>query len=201
MTMKERKEYYKRKIYEIGLCQSVRSRSQDDYEDFMKLFTHHPDYPKKVSGVVDIKIVPNKLTPRFYELNIVKADGSIDNISYTCCCVLKHNTFKNLKQAMREFIIPQILDYKDSVIMVCQMCGATDNIEIDHVIEFKKLFDAFIGENPNVPTSFDETYYHAPCFKEADKDFSNSWYKYHKKHATLRPLCKSCNLNRNRKAT
>jgi hypothetical protein len=192
--MKARKEYYKDLIYKIGLCNSVKSLNEDYYNDFMKLFTNHPEYPEKVKYVVDIKILRNKLNPNHRELNLVKSNGDIDAISYTSCCVLKQDKHKNLKQAMRHCIYPQIAEYKTTATMVCELCGSTDRIEIDHhTNKFQQLFLDFIGENPVLPTSFDNTYYNSPCFKDIDYDWAMKWYDYHKSKAILRPLCRCCN--------
>jgi hypothetical protein len=194
MTMKARKEYYKNLMYKIGFTQSVKQVNEDYYEDFMKLFTNHPNYPEKVKDVIDIKILPNAIHPQYGELNLVKSDGSIDSISYTSCCVLKHDKYKNIKNAMRYAIYPQIVEYKQNAKLICVICQSTDRIEIDHHInKFQQLFLDFIGENPNIPILFDDTYYNSACFRKCDSEYKTKWCAYHKSNAVLRPLCKTCN--------
>lgn len=194
MTMKARKEHYKNLMSQIGFCESVKQLNEDHYNDFMKLFTNHPEFPEKVKDVIDIKIVPNGLNPNYRELNIVKSDGSIDNISYTSCCVLKHDKLKNIKQAMRYCINQQITEFRKTATLVCALCQSTDRIEIDHHTNtFQQLFLEFIEANPTIPTSFDDNYFNSACFKECDADFAKKWYDFHKRKAMLRPLCKQCN--------
>ena len=83
---------------------------------------------------------------------------------------------------------------------ICEMCGSHQNIQIDHVILFKQLYDNFLLQNTlPVPTQFDDNYYNSAMFKVDDVEFNNSWYEYHKKHCILRCLCSKCNLTRNKK--
>lgn len=73
----------------------------------------------------------------------------------------------------------------------------TNDIHIDHIILFKELTDNFLKNKINILTDFDDNYYNGSMFK--DKEFANEWFKYHLKHAKLRPLCKCCNLTRRKK--
>ena len=44
-TLKAKKEYFKNKIYRIGLCSSVKEKYEEDYYEFLELFKCHPEYP------------------------------------------------------------------------------------------------------------------------------------------------------------
>jgi hypothetical protein len=200
MNKSQQHIYYKTLLNNIGLCPSLKHFHDDAYNDFMELFKNHPEYPDKVKNVVDIAIVNNKLINKYFELQLIKNDGTTDDISYKKC-IYKPSTNNSLKQAMRYAIKDQIFDYKDSCDeLICEICGSEQNIQIDHVILFKQLYDCFLKQNTLIiPTTFDNTYFNSAKFKEFDKEFVNSWSNYHKKHAILRCLCNKCNQSRNKK--
>ena len=64
---------------------------------------------------------------------------------------------------------------------------------------FKDLTTDFLRDKTYIPSTFDDNFDNTAIFKEEDEIFSNSWYEYHLKNATLRPLCKKCNLSRSKK--
>ena len=140
MSKKELIEYYKALIYKVGLCQSLKTNHFDIYLELMDLFTNHPDYPEKIENVVDISIVKNKLHNKYLELHIIKKDNTTDNISYRCC-INKPSKDRNLKNAMRYAILPQIFEFKNKCeLLECNFCKSKENIEIDHTILFKILY-------------------------------------------------------------
>ena len=148
MTKKELIEYYKKMIYKIGLCPSVKLNHFDIYLELMNLFTNHPDYPEKIENVIDIAIVKNKLNFKYLELQIIREDNTVDNISYRCC-INKPNKDINLKNAMRHAIHSQILQFRNNCdILECVLCKSKDNIhwQIDHIILFKTLYDEFLRD-------------------------------------------------------
>ena len=74
---------------------------------------------------------------KYLELQLIKEDNSIDNISYRCC-INKPNNEKNLKEAMRYAILPQILEFKNNQSKLeCALCKSNENIQIDHLLLFK----------------------------------------------------------------
>ena len=199
MTKKELINYYKNIIYKIGLCSSVKTNYFDIYLELMELFTNHPDYPDKIKDVVDIAIVKNKLNYKYLELQIIRDDKTIDNISYICC-INKPTKDRNLKSAMRYAIRTQILEFKNSCdIIECGFCKSKEDIHIDHIILFKSLYDDFIKDRKDIPIIFDDNFYNACMFKKEDEIFKNEWIEYHKINASLRCLCKTCNLKRAKK--
>jgi hypothetical protein len=199
MTKKELMEYYRNLIYKVGLCQSVKSSHLNLYFELMDLFTNHPDYPEKIKDVVDISIVKNKLNHKYLELQILKMDNTTDNISYRCC-INKPSKNRDLKNAMRYAILPQIKEFRNNCqILECSICKSSDNVEIDHIILFNRLYDGFIKDRADIPTSYDDNYYNSAVFKADDKPFENDWIDYHMKNSILRCLCKTCNLKRERK--
>ena len=200
MNKSQQYTFYKTLLNNIGLCPSLKRFHDDAYYQFMDLFKNHPEYPDKVKNIVDIAIVNNELINKYFELQLIKSYGTTDDISYKKC-IYQPSTNNSLKQAMRYAIKDQILDYRDSCDeLICEKCGSEQNIQIDHMILFKNLYDDFLSQNTlTIPTEFDNTYFNSAKFKNNDVEFKNSWDEYHKKHAILRCLCNKCNLTRSKK--
>jgi hypothetical protein len=97
---------------------------------------------------------------------------------------------------MRDCIDPQIQSFRKNNIMKCELCDKTKDIHIDHVILFKELTDNFLKNKKHIPTDFDDNNYNGVMFRDINKDFADEWFKYHLENAQLRPLCKCCNLTR-----
>ena len=193
-TQKSLKEYFRKVIDNIGLCESVKTKHSEYYSDFIELFVRHPDYPDKIFGMVDIQI---KLNPIYknLELCILYENGDCNDISYNLCVTGKPKN--KLKTAMRVSIQYQIDEYRDNNNSVCETCQTTYHIQVDHIVWFEKLYDDFMKINTlPLPTLFDETEGHLKCFTSDDDDFKNNWNHFHNEHAVLRMLCKSCNTSR-----
>lgn len=189
---------YYQQILNKGLCKSLLNERENDYKELVELFKNHPEYPYKLRNLSDICIVYNKRNNKYFEFNLIRDDGTIDDISYRSC-INKQNINKNLYAAMRDYIDPQIILFRKNNIMKCEICNKTNDIHIDHIIMFKELTDLFLKDKTNIPIDFDHNYYNGCIFKDKDKEFANEWFKYHLKHAKLRPLCKCCNLTRRKK--
>ena len=196
MTKKEQLEYYKKLINNTGLCSSLKNQYPLVYEKLMELFVSHPDYPEKIVNVVDVSIIKNKINPKYLELQLMKQNNETDNISYIAC-IKKPNDTKNLKEAMRYAISPQILTFKNNQInLECDICKSNENIQIDHLLLFKHIYDDFLKNRNDIPSKFNENYFNGAQFKPEDNFFEKEWYQFHQDKATLRCLCRNCNLIR-----
>ncbi len=196
MTKKEQLEYYKKLINNTGLCSSLKNQYPLIYEKLMELFVSHPDYPEKIVNVVDVSIIKNKLNPKYLELQLIKQNNETDNISYIAC-INKPNNTKYLKEAMRYAISPQILAFKNNQInLECDICKSNENIQIDHLLLFKHIYDDFLKNRNDIPSKFNENYFNGAQFKPEDDFFEKEWYQFHQDKATLRCLCRNCNLTR-----
>ncbi len=101
---------------------------------------------------------------------------------------------------MRYAISDQILEYENGCDeLICEICKSDQNIQIDHVILFKTLYDFLKQNTLTIPTSFDYTYYNSAKFKDDDVEFENNWFTYYKTYAKLRCLCNKCNQSRGKK--
>ena len=165
----------------------------------MELFVSHPDYPEKIVNDVDVSIIKNKINPKYLELQLMKQNNETDNISYITCLNKSDNT-KYLKEAMRYAISPQILVFKNNQInLECDICKSNENIQIDHLLLFKHIYDDFLKNRNEIPSKFNENYFNGAQFQPKDKLFEAEWYEFHKQNSQLRCLCKSCNLTRKKK--
>jgi hypothetical protein len=195
-TKKEKLEYFKTLINDTGLCSSLKIQHPCVYEKLMDLFLTHPDYPEKIDDVVDIAIIKNKINTKYFELQLIKSNSATDNISYLAC-INKPNTTKHLKEAMRYAILPQILNFKKTQLKPeCSICKSDNDIQIDHLILFKHLYDEFIKNRDDIPSKFNENYFNGAQFKPNDYLFEKEWFEFHQEKAMLRCLCKNCNLTR-----
>jgi hypothetical protein len=197
-TQKALKEYICDTINNIGLCDSVKNNYPNEYIMFLKLFERHPNYPEKIIGIIDIQIKNNPIYKKNKELIIIKNDNTSDNISYNQCIAKRKNN--NLKVAMRCAIEDQIITFRNENNKICVLCDSTKDLQVDHIIWFEKLYDDFIticnDLNYIIPTVFDSNAGNLKCFKTGDTKFENEWKNFHKDNASLRILCKSCNLTR-----
>lgn len=195
MTKKNLKLLTKSTIERIGPCESVYKEHPEDVEFFESLYTRHPKYPEKCFGLDDLAIRPNPKTGDLEGI-LKKKDGSEDNISLLNQCITG-NPKNNLYYAHRTSIHSQILEYRNMSEHVCEFCGSVDKLEVDHIDpQFIDIQMNFIELNTYNPSEFDETSWHCKIFRKEDSDYENSWYKFHKKHAILRMLCKMCNTSR-----
>ncbi len=192
-------DYFKSRLNK-GVCKSLKKERPDDYDDFMYLFKmYHPEKHTKLKDVIDLCIVNNKRNFKYYEVNLIREDGTVEDISYRCC-ILNRPKNKSLNDAMRYTIQPQIDDFKNSVeIYKCEYCNSYENIEIDHIKPFKDLTEDFLKNRNDIPVLFDDSPYNFAMFRHEDKNINDEWFDYHKITAKLRCLCKQCNISRNKK--
>ncbi len=197
-TKKSAIEYTQKIINKIGLCPSIRTKSIDDYNFFIDLFRLHPDYPEKIDNICDISIVKNKVNTNLFQLNILKNDGSIDNISWVACVTGKKKD--SFKSALRVSIEPQIKDFRTKCIYECSICKtkvSPIDSHVDHENHFEEILCKFLKTtNKKKPTEFKDTDDGRKSFTLNDKEYEDEWKLFHENNACLRLLCKSCNLKR-----
>ena len=130
-TQKQLKQCVREKIDKIGICSSIKQFYPEEWDGFMYLFKRHSDYPEKFNGLTDIKIRYNPVYKTQLETIIVKNNGDEDNVSVLNNCITGKPK-DNLTIAMRNYIYPQIEEFKNNSIMECVLCYNTKNIHIDH---------------------------------------------------------------------
>lgn len=197
LSQKDLKKFVKEKINNIGECSSIKQYHNEDYELFIYLFSRHADYPKKFEGLKDIYIRYNPVFKKNLEVMILKDNGKTDNVSVLKRCITGQKK-DNLTIAMRNSIIPQILEFRNNNILICNICNNKENCEIDHEEpKFYELKNNFLKKcnkkNKKIPDNFTENNFNSVIFLDEDEKFKKRWNKYHKKKAKLRVLCKKCN--------
>lgn len=187
----------------------LKEKNMNEYNDVLSLFNEHSKSSEKLKGITNIVIKKNPSgSNAFY---IVKGDIHED-ISYlhiiNKCLGNDVNTINkkvqldNLKSAMRYSFYSQKLEFRNNCNdKFCVFCKTTENLEIDHVIEFNIVMKNFLKKtNLETPIEFDDHHTtHAAIFKKKDIKFEKEWFNYHKENTSLRYLCKKCNCSRNRK--
>lgn len=194
LSQKNLKKFVKDKINTIGECSSIKKYHNDDYELFTYLFSRHSDYPEKFNNLKDVYIRYNPVFKKNLEVMILKENGDIDNVSVLNNCI-KGKPKEKLTIAMRNAIIPQILEFRNNNELICNLCFSIINCEIDHYEpKFCDLKTNFLNiYNGKIPNEFCPNDFNSSIFLEKDSKFKDEWYKYHKKNAKLRVLCKKCN--------
>lgn len=206
-TQKEFEIFVKNLIYnEIGICNDIKNIYPYKYKKLIKILQRHPEFNSKSKNICNLIIIKNKLNRNALEINIVKTNKEIIDISWRCAITGKYKTKKSdLMSAMRISIYPQIYEFKRiSKNHCCELCGSISKLDVDHDDTKNSAFDElvynFINENKDIkiPNKFQESNdnTHRKCFLEKDKYFKDMWIRYHYQHACLRILCHSCNISR-----
>lgn len=196
-TKKGLEEYTRNIIARIGICPSIRTESSSDYNFFINLFRRHPKYPEKIYNICDISIVRNKVNSTRLELNIIKSDGSVDDISWRSC--ISGTERDNFKCALRVAVDEQIKDFRSTCNKECDICKTTeaDVYHVDHVNHFEEIIYEFLQTTQRIkPNIFQNTTDNRKSFTLDDKEYENEWKSFHNNKAHLRLLCRSCNLKR-----
>ena len=205
-TQTSAKEYIQKIIKEINITNSIKRKNDKHYPFLESLVKRHP-YISKYENMTDLSITQNALNKNALQLNIIRNDGSIEDISWHVCLNPNKDRYnENFKSALRYSIKEQCSEYYINAILKCsnEYCISQDSDEfhVDHYIHFQKLIDEFMkGKNKDeIPSEFDEADDNSNRrqFQEKDSKFKNEWIEYHKKYSILRILCKDCNLKRNK---
>ncbi len=139
-------------------------------------------------------------------------------VSWVACSkgkLAKHQQSNNpdnkLNGAMRYAVRIQVSNYKKSHhTQTCVLCQSTHRIEVDHhplhFVDIKQGFLKMKTSKGDLPP--DKFKWHPKrgnfMFRDGtkadnyyDKKWKQSWQRYHKKHATYRYLCSTCNKKTN----
>ena len=219
-TKKESKKYTKNlleTLYNNNDC--IIDKNHEKYNFLFEMIQCHPELDEKIGvGIKYFKITPNAKNKNGMELKIVRIDDIEERISWVCCSrnsFPKKDSKKFISDAMRNSIEYQIIEFKNSHPLVCQICGIDDDnckYEVDHWNPefvssrmdddqlcwsiFKVLRDNFLSFNTS-PTKFDKDVYSFIKFRSEDYIFKNNWDSYHQSNAVLKILCKKCHKLKN----
>ena len=197
-SKKELTDYTRNLIKMIGL--GIITTDNEHYKFFEELIKRHNEYEiKRGCGIKHFIIRQNRVNRKAYELNIMRLDDTIIDISYIHCCSLINNN--ELIRAMRYSIRKQILRFKNKSEMICNICNNTScDFHIDHINPFSLICSQFLKDKLYKPTQFiDCKKTNNPKFKKEDIEFKREWKQFHKQNAKLQVLCSSCNLKKSNK--
>ena len=135
--------------------------------------------------------------------HIVMSNFISAKIVFTCFgrgVLINENLMHRVKMAARLAIRPQTKSFRDSVKDECQKCGVKEyglGLEVDHVINFRDIFNSFIK-------NYEEKILLESVYKEhsgdlwyfSDKKIKEEWCEYHKENSKLQLLCKPCHKNK-----
>jgi hypothetical protein len=197
ISKKALEEHTRDIITKIGVCLSIRTKSINDYNFFINLFRRHPKYPEKIYDICDISIVKNKIKSACLELNIIKTNGTTDDISWkNCISGIERDKFKC---ALRVSIDEQIKSFRKKCNNTCDICETSDANEyhVDHINHFEEIVYEFLKTTQKEkPTIFENMPNNMKSFTSDDKEYEDTWKLFHSNNACLRLLCRSCNLKR-----
>lgn len=179
----------------------------------MPLLQRHARADEKLRGYKRIVVDANRPQMCFY---IEYDDNRVrDAISYTKCITPQELESERTKRervnALFRFLIePQIkafrtMSFRQSATQPCALCHKhleRCDMHVDHNADeklFSELTHDFLALKKQRYSDVDIVREPTHEFAFVDKNFEDSWVKYHEEHARLRLLCKACNLGRGKK--
>ena len=201
-TKKKATDYVRDLIYRIKVTDSVKGKGNSYYEQLLEIARLHPESAVKLRNISDFFITRNRLNVRALQLNVKRLDGTVTDISWTCCIKGEPSDMTNLYAAFRHVVQDQTMEFRTLVHenATCELCSThAHKFHVDHVVHFQQLVADFLTTTTlQVPTQFaecdDGTHRHT--FLEADDAIARAFSDYHRRHAELRVLCATCNLSR-----
>ena len=208
-TKKDLHKYTQNLIEKRGVCEL--DMLDKDFSFFLSLYLRISTHLKYVETIKKFKITLDQINKnKANHLLVIDNNNKEFPFSWRDCCngiVIK--PIEKLIDACRTSINEQISScwHNNSK---CNSCGKscdkrfgknkTHEFEIDHVIEFSKIFKDFLLEiktknTIKIPDDFEgDKITSQTIFKDNDYIFKQEFQKYHREHAELQMLCKECHL-------
>ncbi len=185
----ECERFFKKRMYEIGVCTDVKD---EQFYDLIKLHYH---YAQKSVNMKTLGIEKCENGLRL----VIHNEHDTTEISLKCCLSNPPSTKSEFTSALRTSVQSQIWKYKNNFFpSMCAFCEE-EATEVDHIITFKTIIDEFMAKNNiTMPLEYRKQFKtHHKCFLE-DEPIEKMFQEYHQSHATFRPLCRKCNVGRNK---
>lgn len=158
------KQWIRSELLRIGEL-STQSVTQSDKELLFQIIQGHPD-KQKIENVKDFVVQIDNTNPLLF----IMKDQTWESISWVACSTGRPPTEHGMRViTLRKLIAPQIIEFRNQAEKKCTLCESTERLEVDHIYLFSKLMKDYTGNS------------------------DNEWIEYHKEHAKLRILCRSCN--------
>lgn len=200
-TKKSFEKYIRNIIYnEIGVCDDIKNIYPEKYEILLNLLKRHPNYSYKTRKMNNLKFIIDPLNKRGLKLIVVRNNDE-ESISWTTAIRGKNKSSKILFcESLRVAIEGQIKEFKKNKLKFCEICGCGGEIHVDHIKHFSELVCNFLiqmkKEHQKIHKYFIKTKDGTDRVCLKNKKFEKKWIDFHKKNATLRILCRNCNLKR-----
>lgn len=180
------------------------------HDDMLQLLlTFHPMYDqKKLNNLSHLEV---RKSPPFFKntLFFLTTDNVCDDVSYKMCIknlfdkfdnstLIRDDTLKAFRNAIFNDSRLRSSFYKNiGSSPICQHCNTfCDEFHIDHYCKpFSQLLDEFLLLENITLHDVKVIQPSSQFLKIKDCKLQSKWVSYHDKHATLRLLCKSCNLS------
>ena len=205
-THKECENYTRSILTEVGVTDSVKFKNEDALNYLFLLCKRHPRHIDKLNKFVDFKIYQDALNKRGLALYIVNNDNTYTEISWRICVTgTAKSQETKFNSALRQCISPQIKEFRDSSdLSYCRECNCSLDDKTPHIdhheIQFIKLVEDFVELNKETiikPKEYNKKVItFETLFKDEDNWIGKLFEPYHLEHATLRVLCETCNLTR-----
>jgi hypothetical protein len=209
-TKKQQEEYTRDLLSSLGCC--IITKDSKYFNFFIFLINNHPDKDLKIGlGIENFRIMKNPLNFKCYQTCIIRIDGSEEIFSWRYSIKNKDkedpkeiiNCYNyDLNSALRSSISDQILKFKNSNIMCCNICKKKDKIidfHVDHIVPFSKIKEDFLKNN-KAPLEFDkDDKLSYRKFKQTDELFELEWRLHHLENASYQILCRDCNIKKSNK--
>ena len=190
---------YTRELLKRNLNKTI--QEGEDFNYLMSMINLHPNKQRKIGDGIESFHIKRD----FYNnvaLFINQKTEKLVSVSWITICNFKAPTIIHLfKQALRQAIEDQIYEFRQKKYrenkLICEICLSTEKIQIDHIKQFQEIYDEFLEEwDFDIPKYYTKDNANKCKFLEEDLELKSIWYNFHKEKATLRPLCRSCNLSR-----
>ena len=137
----------------------------------------HPDAGlKRLAEIQLFKIGRDHVSGRNKSIYIMIDDiWQTESVSWVRCCSMKRKTnLQRLNVDLRTAVVDTVQSFKQGICaqnMKCAICGSTKNLQVDHVVPFRRIRDEFVSTG--LPMS--------------------EWKRFHDERAALQMLCAVCN--------
>lgn len=187
-----------------------------DFQFMLEILKLHYRASEKIGvGVTSIRIEPDGLhgTTRCFVL--LRADGKSTDFSYKKCLDGRKSELSLFKEAARNAIAEQIINFKNRAFEECGAGGAIlcpikqilvtkSESHVDHEppLTFDAIVSSFISENGIDVKKVNYVGYGDHCYtkKFSDSTLTEKFSQYHKNRAKLRITSKPGNLSQKKKS-
>lgn len=180
--------------------------NEDNTLFLINVLRHHHQFEQKMAGEVNLKHLEIRINQDDGHgptrgIWIVKKDNTSVGISWHTALEPGGGSSKkqDVCQAARYEINDQIFAFREQPYGLCELCNESiaagiDIVHVDHIKPFDELFKLFMK---TVSITYDNIDTQDRRF--IDRNLALQWAHFHKEHATLRVVHKTCNLKRSKK--